>query len=71
MFIDVKKQKVWFNGKEIAEILGYKDTKSAISDNVSKEDKKLLLKLKGRLAAIQTILIATSLRRPNRARPSP
>ena len=54
MFIDVKKQKVWFNGKEIAEILGYKDTKSAISDNVSKEDKKLLLKLKGRLAAIQT-----------------
>ena len=32
----------WFVGKDIAEALGYVDTKSALSDHVDAEDKKIL-----------------------------
>lgn len=31
----------WFVGKDIAEALGYKDTKKAIADNVDDEDKRM------------------------------
>ena len=34
----------WFIGKEIAEKLGYSNTREAINDNVDEEDRKLLLK---------------------------
>ena len=34
----------WFVGKDVAEALGYSDTKQAIRTNVSEEDKKHLLK---------------------------
>ena len=33
---------IWFRGKEIAEILGYKNTKKAIIDHVDSDDKKLI-----------------------------
>ena len=37
-FID-KQQNVWFKGKDVAVILGYKDTNQAIRKNVSTENK--------------------------------
>jgi len=43
----------WFNGKEIAEILGYIDTKKTLQYNIKKENKKnhkqLILKLGGKI----------------------
>ena len=35
-----KNNEIWFRGKEIAEILRYKDTKKAIRQHVSEDDKK-------------------------------
>lgn len=35
---------LWFIGKEIAEKLGYSNTREAINDNVDEDDKRLLLK---------------------------
>ena len=35
----------WFKGKEVADILGYVNTKGAISDNVDDEDKQALSKI--------------------------
>ena len=37
-YID-KQQIIWFRGKNVAEILGYKDTNQAIRKNVSIENK--------------------------------
>ena len=37
-----KKEEIWFQGKEIALLLDYKDTDQAIRKNVDKEDKKLI-----------------------------
>ena len=37
-YID-KQQNIWFRGKDVAEILGYKDTDQAIRKNVSTENK--------------------------------
>lgn len=34
----------WFVGKDVAEILGYCDTKSALADHVDKEDKQIIQK---------------------------
>ena len=34
----------WFVGKDVAEALGYSDSKSAISDHVDTEDKQILQK---------------------------
>ena len=39
-YID-NKQNVWFRGKDIAEILGYKDTRHALKRHVSKENKMI------------------------------
>ena len=36
-FVD-KQQNAWFKGKDVADILGYKDTNQAIRKNVSKEN---------------------------------
>ena len=38
-YID-KQQNIWFRGKDVAEILGYKDTNQAIRKHVDKEDQK-------------------------------
>ena len=38
-YID-KQQIIWFRGKDVAEILGYKDTNQAIRKHVDKEDQK-------------------------------
>ena len=38
-YID-KQQNVWFCGKDVAEILGYKDTNQAIRKHVDNEDQK-------------------------------
>lgn len=38
-----KEGEIWFIGKEIAEVLGYKETKKAIQNHVLQEDKKLLV----------------------------
>ena len=32
----------WFVGKDIAEALGYSDTKSAVSDHVDQEDRQII-----------------------------
>ena len=40
-YLDDEKN-VWFRGKEIATILGYKNTRKAIIDHVDSDDKKLL-----------------------------
>ncbi len=32
----------WFVGKDVTEALGYADTKSAISDHVDEDDKKII-----------------------------
>ena len=40
-FID-KQQIIWFRGKEVAEILGYSNTKKAVLTHVDIEDKKQL-----------------------------
>ena len=37
-YID-KQQNVWFRGKDVAKLLGYKDTDQAIRKNVSTENK--------------------------------
>ena len=37
-FID-KQQIIWFKGKDVAEILGYRDTNQAIRKHVDEEDK--------------------------------
>ena len=37
-----KNNEIWFRGKEIASILGYKDTKRAIQKHVHEDDKKLI-----------------------------
>ena len=37
-----KKNEIWFRGKEIAIILGYKNTRKAIKDHVDDDDKKLI-----------------------------
>ena len=37
---------IWFRGKEIAAILGYKNTKVAIQRHVDSENKKNLLNIK-------------------------
>ena len=36
-----KKNEIWFRGKEIAIILGYKNTRKAIIDHVHEDDKKI------------------------------
>ena len=41
-FID-NKQNIWFRGKDVAQILGYRDTKKAIKLYVSKENKIIQL----------------------------
>ena len=41
-FID-NKQNVWFKGKDVAQILGYRDTKKAIKQHVSEENKIIQL----------------------------
>ena len=41
-FID-DKQNVWFKGKDVAEILGYSDTRHASKRHVSKENKMIYL----------------------------
>ena len=41
-FID-DKQNVWFKGKDVARILGYSDTKKAIKQHVSEENKIIQL----------------------------
>ena len=41
-FID-KQQNVWFRGKDVAKILGYRDTKKAINQHASKENKIIQL----------------------------
>ena len=38
-YID-KQQKIWFRGKDVAEILGYSNTKKAVLTHVDSEDKK-------------------------------
>ena len=38
-YID-KQQNIWFRGKDVAEILGYKDTNQAIRKHVDNEDQK-------------------------------
>ena len=40
-YLDDEKN-IWFKGKEIAMILGYKDTKKAIQLHVDSDDKKLI-----------------------------
>ena len=40
-FID-KEQIIWFKGKDVAEKLGYSNTKKAVLTHVDKEDKKLI-----------------------------
>lgn len=37
-----EKGNIWFIGKEVAEIFGYKNTRKAIIDHVDEEDKKIL-----------------------------
>ena len=37
-----KNNQIWFHGKEIALILGYKDTTQTIRNNVHNDDKKLM-----------------------------
>ena len=37
------KQNVWFQGKDIAQILGYSDTRHALKRHVSKENKMIHL----------------------------
>lgn len=44
-------KKPWFIGREIAELLGYADTKSAISDHVDLEDRTILQK--GQIATLE------------------
>ena len=41
-YID-NKQNVWFKGKDVAQILGYRDTKKAIKQHVSEENKIIQL----------------------------
>ena len=41
-YID-KQQNVWFKGKDVAQILGYCDTKKAIKQHVSEENKIIQL----------------------------
>ena len=41
-YID-NKQNVWFRGKDVAEILGYSDTRHALKRHVSKENKMIHL----------------------------
>ena len=41
LIVLVKNNVAWFIGKNIANALGYKDTKSALSDHVDKEDKEI------------------------------
>ena len=41
------KDEPWFNGKDIASILGYKDQKQAIRKNVDDDDKNILKNLGG------------------------
>ena len=36
------KNKIWFRGKDIAEILEYKNTRKAIQKHVDEDDKKLM-----------------------------
>ena len=38
-YID-NKQNIWFCGKDVAQLLGYKDTNQAIRKNVDEEDQK-------------------------------
>ena len=40
-YID-KQQNIWFRGKDVAEILGYSNTKKAVLTHVDNEDKKLI-----------------------------
>ena len=40
-YID-KQQIIWFRGKDVAEFLGYSNTKKAVLNHVDKEDKKQL-----------------------------
>ena len=37
-----KNKNIWFKGKDVATLLGYKDTDDAIRRHVDKEDKKIL-----------------------------
>ena len=41
-YID-NKQNIWFRGKDVAKILGYRDTDQAIRKNVSKNHKMIHL----------------------------
>lgn len=41
----------WFVGKDIAEVLGYSDTKSAIADHVDEEDKRIIQR--GQIATLE------------------
>ena len=38
-YID-KQQNIWFRGKEVAQLLGYKDTNQAIRKHIDHEDQK-------------------------------
>lgn len=40
----------WFVGKDVAEVLGYSDTKSALADHVDREDKQIIQK--GQIATL-------------------
>lgn len=40
----------WFVGKDVAEVLGYSDTKSALADHVDREDRQIIQK--GQIATL-------------------
>lgn len=41
----------WFVGKDVAEALGYSDTKSALADHVDDDDKQIIQK--GQIATLE------------------
>lgn len=41
----------WFVGKDVAEVLGYSDTKSALADHVDEEDKRIVQR--GQIATLE------------------
>ena len=52
-YID-KQQNVWFRGKDVAEILGYTDTKQAIRKHVSAENKIIQLSRATSVGGVKT-----------------
>ena len=64
-YID-KKNEIWFRGKEIAIILGYKNTRKAIIDHAHEDDKKLIdFKIKQNPSGNKTLPQAESLKKQN------